>query len=80
MPAAELDRGEIIARNIGVGCITTVSGFFSGGMIAVLVAKFVEACGAVSPSRGYRPAIGGCMLVSERLLERSRCLFLHCGA
>ncbi|HWZ59397.1 MAG TPA: hypothetical protein VNW46_10520 [Gemmatimonadaceae bacterium] len=31
------------ARNIGVGCLTGVSGFFSGAMIGVLVGKVVTA-------------------------------------
>ena len=30
------------ARNVGVGCFTAVIGFFSGGMIAVLVGRIVE--------------------------------------
>jgi len=52
MAPPEPDRGEIIARNIGVGCITTVSGFFSGGMIAVLVAKFVGSMQGCQPGEG----------------------------
>ena len=34
---------------IGVGCITFVSGFFGGGMIAVLVAKVVGAAQSCTP-------------------------------
>ena len=30
------------ARNISVGCFTTFVGFWSGGMVAVLVGRFVE--------------------------------------
>ena len=30
------------ARNIGVGCFTTFVGFWSGGMVAVLVGRIVE--------------------------------------
>ena len=30
------------ARTIGVGCFTTFVGFWSGGMVAVLVGRFVE--------------------------------------
>ncbi len=41
MAQPEYDREALIARNIGVGCITTGAGFFSGGMIAVLVGKLV---------------------------------------
>ena len=51
-PPPELERGEIIARNIGVGCITTVAGFFSGGMIAVLVGKFVGMLQRCPPPEG----------------------------
>jgi len=52
MGARELERGEIIARNIGVGCLTTLAGFFSGGMIAVLVAKFVGSMQGCKPPEG----------------------------
>jgi hypothetical protein len=52
MESPKLDRGEIIARNLGVGCITTFAGFFSGGMVAVLIAKFVGSM------RGCRPVEG----------------------
>ena len=48
----ELSRGQIVARNLGVGCVTMFAGFFSGGMIAVMVAKLV---GSV---QGCRPAEG----------------------
>jgi hypothetical protein len=48
----ELARGEIVARNIGVGCITAVAGFFSGGMIAVLIAKFVGSAQGCQPPEG----------------------------
>ena len=34
---------------IGVGCITFVSGFFGGGMIAVLIAKIVGAAQGCTP-------------------------------
>ena len=30
------------ARNIGVGCFTTFAGFWSGGMVAVLIGRIVE--------------------------------------
>ena len=46
------DREGIVARNIGVGCVTTVAGFFSGGMIAVLVGKFVGSMQACRPPEG----------------------------
>jgi hypothetical protein len=40
------------ARFIGVGCVTAVAGFFSGGMIGVFVAKLVGSF------RGCEPATG----------------------
>ena len=41
MPAA--GEGELSrARNVGVGCFTTFIGFWSGGMIAVLIGRLVE--------------------------------------
>jgi len=46
------DREGIVARNIGVGCVTTVAGFFSGGMIGVLVAKFVGSMQGCRPPEG----------------------------
>ena len=46
------DREGIVARNIGVGCVTTVAGFFSGGMIAVLVGKFVGSTQGCRPPEG----------------------------
>ena len=52
MTSPEPDREGIIARNIGVGCITLMAGFFSGGMIAVLVAKFVGSAQGCKPPEG----------------------------
>ena len=52
MAARPPDRADIVARNIGVGCITTVAGFFSGGMIAVLVGKFVGSAQGCRPPEG----------------------------
>jgi hypothetical protein len=46
------DREGLVARNIGVGCITLVAGFFSGGMIAVLVGKFVGSMQGCKPPEG----------------------------
>ena len=46
------DREGIVARNIGVGCVTTVAGFFSGGMIAVLIGKFVGSMQGCRPPEG----------------------------
>jgi hypothetical protein len=52
MDSREPDREGIVARNIGVGCITTVAGFFSGGMIAVFIAKFVGSAQGCRPTEG----------------------------
>ncbi len=52
MGSPESDREGIVARNIGVGCITLMAGFFSGGMIAVLVAKFVGSVQGCKPPEG----------------------------
>ena len=43
------DPNEGIWPYLGVGCITTVSGFFGGGMIAVLIAKIVGAATSCTP-------------------------------
>ncbi len=40
------------ARNIGVGCITAIAGFFSGGMVGVLVAKMVGGFQRCEPPQG----------------------------
>jgi len=45
-------RESRVARNIGVGCVTAVAGFFSGGMIGVLVAKIVGSVQACEPPQG----------------------------
>jgi len=39
-----------MARYVGVGCVTAIGGFFSGGMIGVLIAKMVGSF------RGCQPA------------------------
>jgi hypothetical protein len=52
MASPQLDRAGVIGRNIGVGCVTTVAGFFSGGMIGVLVAKFVGSMQGCRPPEG----------------------------
>ena len=52
MAVPESDREGIIARNIGVGCVTTVAGFFSGGMIAVLIGKLVGYVQVCKPPEG----------------------------
>ena len=52
MASPELSREEAIVRNIGVGCITTFAGFFSGGMVGVLVAKIVGSVQGCKPAEG----------------------------
>ncbi|HEY8851364.1 MAG TPA: hypothetical protein VIM36_04220 [Gemmatimonadaceae bacterium] len=52
MTAPELDRAGVIARNVGVGCVTTVAGFFGGGMIAVFIGKVVGSVQGCKPSEG----------------------------
>jgi hypothetical protein len=52
MPSPELSRGEVIARNIGIGCMTTFAGFFSGGMVGVLVAKVMGIMQGCKPAEG----------------------------
>ena len=52
MASPELDREGIIARNVGVGCITAVAGFFGGGMIAVFIGKVVGSVQGCKPSEG----------------------------
>jgi hypothetical protein len=52
MASPELDHGAIIARNIGVGCMTGFAGFFSGGMVAVLIGKLVGSMQGCRPDEG----------------------------
>ena len=52
MVQPEYTRSELVARNIGVGCLTTVAGFFSGGMIAVMVGNFVGRMQGCKPPEG----------------------------
>ena len=52
MASLELSRGELAARNFGVGCVTTVAGFFSGGMIAVMIGKLVGSVQGCKPPEG----------------------------
>ena len=56
------------ARRIGVGCFMTFIGFWSGGMIGVLLAKAVGAARRCTPPDGlpacdwYYFALGGMLL------------------
>ena len=52
MALGEIRREGNVARNIGVGCITAVAGFFSGGMIAVFVGKVVGSVRGCQPAEG----------------------------
>jgi hypothetical protein len=52
MAPRESDRDGVVARNVGVGCITTVAGFFSGGMIAVFIGKVVGSVQGCQPPEG----------------------------
>jgi hypothetical protein len=40
------------ATKIGVGCVTGVAGFFSGGMIAVFIGKIVGSAQGCKPIEG----------------------------
>ena len=52
MTAPNADRESVVARNIGVGCVTTFAGFFSGGMIGVFVAKVAGSVQGCRPPEG----------------------------
>ena len=47
-----LTRTEVVSRNIGVGCLTAMVGFFSGGMIAVFIGKNVGSIQGCKPPEG----------------------------
>ena len=51
-PPPPFTRSELAARNVGVGCLTAIVGFFSGGMIAVLIGKFVGSAQGCQPPEG----------------------------
>ncbi len=65
---SEETPGDGRARRIGVGCFMAFLGFWSGGMIGVLVAKFIGGVQRCTPPKGlpacdwYYYALGG-MLV-----------------
>ena len=46
-----------VERLIGIGCITSLGGFFGGGMMAVLIAKIVGWARGCEPDPGL-PAFG----------------------
>ena len=45
-------RESRAARNIGVGCVTAVAGFFSGGMVGVFFAKIIGSIQRCEPPEG----------------------------
>ncbi len=47
-PNPDVSRGTLA----GVGCVTAVAGLFSGGMIAVLIAKIVTQIRGCTPIEG----------------------------
>jgi hypothetical protein len=81
-----VDPNDGIWPYLGVGCITTVSGFFGGGMIAVLIAKIVGAARSCTPDaesgapcNWYNFAVAGALIgvvlfpaVALFLMRRSR--------
>lgn len=52
--AAESDEQDRVPTGaiVGAGCFSAVAGFFGGGMIAVLVAKFVGSYQGCKPPEG----------------------------
>ncbi len=50
--SAEEVRESRAARNVGVGCVTAVAGFFSGGMVGVFIAKVVGSAQRCEPPQG----------------------------
>lgn len=47
---SEPERDEYrVSRRVGVGCVTVMAGFFSGGMIGVFVAKVVGSMQGCNP-------------------------------
>lgn len=51
--ATEASAEELTsARNIGVGCFTTFVGLWSGGMIGVLIGKFIGSARNCAPPEG----------------------------
>ncbi|HSA55839.1 MAG TPA: hypothetical protein VLE53_09045 [Gemmatimonadaceae bacterium] len=73
-PGSELGDAELSrARTIGVGCFSTFVGFWSGGMIGVLVGRIIGSARNCAPPEGlpacdwYWYAAGG-MLVGATTL------------
>ncbi len=51
------DGTSRVGRNVALGCLFAFPGLFGGGMIAVLVAKFVGSIQRCKPPEGF-PACG----------------------
>jgi hypothetical protein len=49
---SDLPEESNTARYVGVGCVTAVAGFFSGGMVGVFVAKVVGSFRGCQPLEG----------------------------
>ncbi len=49
---AEEENEHRTAQMVGVGCVTAIAGLFSGGMIAVWVAKLVGSFRGCEPETG----------------------------
>jgi hypothetical protein len=52
MASPEPDREGVVARNVGVGCVSTGAGFFSGGIIGVFIGKVVGSVQGCKPQEG----------------------------
>ena len=52
MGGSQPDGGTLPGRSCAVGCVTTVAGFFSGGMIGVLLGKIVGVAQRCVPPEG----------------------------
>jgi hypothetical protein len=52
MPAENAPTEPTAASKVGVGCLTGVAGFFSGGMIAVFIGKVVGSVQGCKPPEG----------------------------
>ena len=50
----EAPQEDNTARYVGVGCVTAVAGFFSGGMVGLFVAKVVGSIRGCEPAEGLQ--------------------------
>ncbi|GAC1516681.1 MAG: hypothetical protein NVS1B4_13010 [Gemmatimonadaceae bacterium] len=51
----DAERSSTTARTIGVGCFTAFAGLWSGGMVAVLIAKFAGVVRHCAPTEYGAP-------------------------